>query len=660
MPEEPLPQLAAGPVRQPRRPAGVPGEVRSSSRSRRPDRRPPGDQPLRLLRRGVRRALPVPLRATRRSTWSPTCAASTSPEASSGPGPLVQRLVGQLGDLAGRPIVDLLWQVNTAVHDATSATPSASSRACRPPTRRCGSASARAATRPGCWSACCAQLRSRGPLRLRLPRPARRRPGEPRRPERPHRRLHRPARLDRGVRARRRLDRARPDLGAVRRRGPHPALRDAAPHQRRRDHRAAIDPCESTLDFANVVTRFHEDPRVTLPYTADQWRRVHARRRGRSTSGSRRPTLELTMGGEPTFVSIDDMESAAVEHRRRRTRTSVSSPPTWPGGWARSSASARSSSAPRASGTQASRCRAGRSRWSGAPTACRCGSDPTLLADPWADAPGDAADRAGGAARGGTDRAARAAGRPADAGLRGPAGRRDRGRTPARGRPARGRADRRRRRAIGRGGRRPGRLGAAAAPRRRGRGQCLAEPAVALPPGPPGAASRRLPGRPAAAAGLGLLGRPAGRAGAVVPPRARAARPRPPARHGAAPGRGRRGSPHRPGGRGPRRVRPRLPAAAGPSGRLQRAAGPGGGRRRRRRRPRGHRGLRPAAGPPRRLADGDPRPGRHRGQPAADRVLGRAHPSSPSCSTTSRVRPGSAPRSSTSTACTPAPAAATT
>ena len=52
---------------------------------------------------------------------------------------------------------------------------------------------------------------------------------------------------------------------------------------------------------------------------------------------------------------------------------------------------------------------------------------------------------------------------------------------------------------------------------------------MALPPGPPGAAPRRLPGRPAAAARLDLLGRPARRAGAVVPPRARAPRPRPPA-----------------------------------------------------------------------------------------------------------------------------------
>lgn len=67
----------------------------------------------------------------------------------------------------------------------------------------------------------------------------------------------------------------------------------------------ATGPCHATMDFSNVVTRFHEDPRVTLPYTDDQWRRVvdlgavvdtRMRERG----------VGLTMGGEPTFVSIDD------------------------------------------------------------------------------------------------------------------------------------------------------------------------------------------------------------------------------------------------------------------------------------------------------------------------------------------------------------------
>ena len=70
----------------------------------------------------------------------------------------------------------------------------------------------------------------------------------------------------------------------------------------------ATGKCHATLDFSNTVTRFHEDPRVTLPYTPDQWNKVvdlgaaiDARMKAND--------VRLTMGGEPTFVSIDDMTS---------------------------------------------------------------------------------------------------------------------------------------------------------------------------------------------------------------------------------------------------------------------------------------------------------------------------------------------------------------
>ena len=61
-PGEPLRQLAAGPVRQPPRPAGVPRGHRPARDRRRPGGRPRGGEPLRLLRRGVRRAGAVRLR----------------------------------------------------------------------------------------------------------------------------------------------------------------------------------------------------------------------------------------------------------------------------------------------------------------------------------------------------------------------------------------------------------------------------------------------------------------------------------------------------------------------------------------------------------------------------------------------------------------------
>jgi uncharacterized protein (DUF2126 family)/transglutaminase-like putative cysteine protease len=72
----------------------------------------------------------------------------------------------------------------------------------------------------------------------------------------------------------------------------------------------ATSKCEDTkFDFSNVVTRIHEDPRVTKPYTEEQWIAINA------TALKVDEDLELhdvkmTMGGEPTFVSIDDMESA--------------------------------------------------------------------------------------------------------------------------------------------------------------------------------------------------------------------------------------------------------------------------------------------------------------------------------------------------------------
>ena len=57
------------------------------------------------------------------------------------------------------------------------------------------------------------------------------------------------------------------------------------------------------------IARIHEDPRVTLPYTDEQWNRIESLgfQIDRDISAG---DIRLTMGGEPTFVSIDDMESA--------------------------------------------------------------------------------------------------------------------------------------------------------------------------------------------------------------------------------------------------------------------------------------------------------------------------------------------------------------
>ncbi len=69
------------------------------------------------------------------------------------------------------------------------------------------------------------------------------------------------------------------------------------------------DKCEVEFDFSNTVRRIHEDPRVTKPYSDEQWEHILAlgnQVEADLVSGD----VRLTMGGEPTFVSIDDMDGA--------------------------------------------------------------------------------------------------------------------------------------------------------------------------------------------------------------------------------------------------------------------------------------------------------------------------------------------------------------
>ncbi len=68
-----------------------------------------------------------------------------------------------------------------------------------------------------------------------------------------------------------------------------------------------LEDCEVEFDYSMSVTRVHEDPRVTKPYTDSQWQRVL--KLGETVDQHLRDgDVRLTMGGEPTFVSIDDQE----------------------------------------------------------------------------------------------------------------------------------------------------------------------------------------------------------------------------------------------------------------------------------------------------------------------------------------------------------------
>jgi len=71
----------------------------------------------------------------------------------------------------------------------------------------------------------------------------------------------------------------------------------------------STSPCEVKFNYINQLTRIHEDPRVTKPYTDPQWENILAL--GEKTDIQlNKSDVRLTMGGEPTFVSIDDMEGA--------------------------------------------------------------------------------------------------------------------------------------------------------------------------------------------------------------------------------------------------------------------------------------------------------------------------------------------------------------
>ena len=71
----------------------------------------------------------------------------------------------------------------------------------------------------------------------------------------------------------------------------------------------AVDECEVSFSHHMEISRIHESPRVTLPYTDAQWQAIL----DLGHEVDRRlvqDDVRLTMGGEPTFVSVDDRDGA--------------------------------------------------------------------------------------------------------------------------------------------------------------------------------------------------------------------------------------------------------------------------------------------------------------------------------------------------------------
>jgi len=83
-----------------------------------------------------------------------------------------------------------------------------------------------------------------------------------------------------------------------------------------------VGECKATFGFSMTVERIRERPRITKPYSEEAWRTIDAL--GRQVDALLAASdVRLTMGGEPTFVSSDDMDApewntlALGEQKRR-------------------------------------------------------------------------------------------------------------------------------------------------------------------------------------------------------------------------------------------------------------------------------------------------------------------------------------------------------
>jgi uncharacterized protein (DUF2126 family)/transglutaminase-like putative cysteine protease len=66
--------------------------------------------------------------------------------------------------------------------------------------------------------------------------------------------------------------------------------------------------CEVEFEHRMTVSRIHEDPRVTKPFQDGEWQKI-LKLGDQIDQRIKKEDMRLTMGGEPTFVSVDDYEA---------------------------------------------------------------------------------------------------------------------------------------------------------------------------------------------------------------------------------------------------------------------------------------------------------------------------------------------------------------
>ncbi len=99
-----------------------------------------------------------------------------------------------------------------------------------------------------------------------------------------------------------------------------PSTQDAAPIS------GSAEQAKTEFSFENTVTRIEESPRVTKPFSDEQWAEIIAL--GDQVDAELDANdIRLTMGGEPTFVSVDNQDGAewntAADGEHKRNLSNV-------------------------------------------------------------------------------------------------------------------------------------------------------------------------------------------------------------------------------------------------------------------------------------------------------------------------------------------------